>query len=112
MFVTRFGIATLPQEEGNALFMEKRFAEATERYVAAADSASAVPEKTEPEGEEEKAAVDLEVRSVVPQRIFFCACHVSASVAAAVAAAGVADRVLHCIRPVIAQIAMAREFRP
>lgn len=41
--------------------MEKRFKEATERYVAAADSASAVPEKTDPGGDEEKAAVALEV---------------------------------------------------
>ena len=45
--------------------MEKRFKEATERYVAAADSASAVPEKTDPGGEEEAAAVALEVRAVV-----------------------------------------------
>lgn len=51
-----------PQEEGTALFKEKRFFEATERYVAAADNASAVPEKTNPGGEEEAAAVALEVR--------------------------------------------------
>lgn len=50
-----------PQEEGTALFKEKRFFEATERYVAAADNASAVPEKTDPGGEEEAAAVALEV---------------------------------------------------
>lgn len=43
--------------------MEKRFTEATERYIAAAESASAVPEKTDPGGEEEKAAVALEVRT-------------------------------------------------
>ncbi|CAM9514395.1 unnamed protein product, partial [Hapterophycus canaliculatus] len=49
------------QEEGTALFKEKRFVEAMERYVAAADSASAVPEKTEPGGDEEKAAVALEI---------------------------------------------------
>lgn len=55
-------IAERTQEDGTALFMEKRFAEATERYVAAADSAGAVPEKTEPGGEEEQAAVALEVR--------------------------------------------------
>lgn len=55
----------LPQEEGTALFMEKRFKEATERYIAAADSASAVPEKTDPGGEEEQAAVALEVRTVL-----------------------------------------------
>ena len=33
------------------------------RYIAAADSASAVPEKTVPGSEEEKAAFTLEVRS-------------------------------------------------
>eukprot|EP00752_Nemacystus_decipiens_P018415 g16514.t1 len=53
--------ATKMKEEGTALFMEKRFKEATERYIAAADSASAVPEKTDPGGEEEKAAVALEI---------------------------------------------------
>ncbi|CAB1102792.1 unnamed protein product [Ectocarpus sp. CCAP 1310/34] len=49
------------KEEGTALFKEKRFFEATERYVAAADNASAVPEKTDPGGEEEAAAVALEL---------------------------------------------------
>lgn len=61
-----------PQEEGTSLFMEKRFKEATERYIAAADSASAVPEKTNPGGEEEQAAVALEVRTAVPYRIVCC----------------------------------------
>ncbi|CAN0042842.1 unnamed protein product [Ectocarpus sp. 6 AP-2014] len=49
------------KEEGTAFFKEKRFFEATERYVAAADTASAVPEKTDPGGEEEAAAVALEL---------------------------------------------------
>ncbi|CAM9262779.1 unnamed protein product, partial [Ascophyllum nodosum] len=53
--------ATKLKEEGTALFMEKRFAEATQKYIAAADSASAVPEKTVPGSEEEKAAFTLEL---------------------------------------------------